>query len=101
METATHLIGTAAAVASTASFAPQAWKIIATRDVSGLSSRMYLLTVAAFALWLTYGWIKQDWALMVPNALCLALSGFIYIMLQLPPRSRDTVADLIGEPLSK
>ncbi len=41
-----QLIGIAAAVASTTSFAPQAWKIIKTRDVKGLSAPMYLITVA-------------------------------------------------------
>ena len=101
LDIATHLIGAAAAVASTASFAPQAWKIIRTRDVSGISARMYLLTLSAFALWLCYGVIKGDWALILPNGICLALSGFIYTMLRLSPRSRNTVADLIEDPLKE
>lgn len=94
-----HLIGIAAAFASTISFAPQAWKIIKTRDVSGLSAPMYLMTVSAFALWLSYGSLKSDWALIVPNALCLSLSGFIFVMICLPAKQRDKVADAIEEPL--
>jgi len=96
----TQIIGYTAAVISTVSFAPQAWKIIRTRDVGGLSGPMYSLTVAAFALWLSYGWLKSDWALIVPNALCLGLSGFIFMMISLPPRERGRVANLIEEPLS-
>ena len=56
-------IGILAAVASTASFAPQAWKIISTRDVDGLSAKMYALTVVGFLLWLSYGIGKGDWTL--------------------------------------
>lgn len=96
-----QLIGIAAAIASTVSFAPQAWKIIKTRDVTGLSTPMYLITVSAFALWLGYGWLKSDWALIMTNALCLALSGFIFVMISLPAKHRDKVADAIKEPLVK
>jgi MtN3 and saliva related transmembrane protein len=96
-----QIVGTAAAVASTISFAPQAWKIIRTRDVTGLSAPMYLITVSAFALWLSYGWLKSDWALIVPNALCFGLSGFILVMICLPKKNRQKVADAIEEPLRK
>lgn len=60
---------------------------------------MYLMTVSAFALWLGYGWLKSDWALIVPNALCLALSGFIFVMICLPAKLRDEVANVIEKPL--
>lgn len=89
------VVGTLAALASTASFAPQAWRIIRTRDVKGLSPAMYTLTVAAFALWLSYGALRRDWALIVPNALCLALSAFILTMTLLPRARRERVADAI------
>ncbi len=90
-----QIVGILAAIASTASFAPQAWKIVSTRDVKGLSRRMYALTVAGFALWLTYGIGKGDWALMVPNAICLTLTIFILAMLCMPRAKREVVADAI------
>jgi MtN3 and saliva related transmembrane protein len=96
---AAQLIGIGAAVASTVSFAPQAWMIIKTRDVTGLSAPMYLITVAAFALWVGYGWLKSDWALIVPNSLCFVLSGFIFLMICLPAKQRQKVADVIEDPL--
>lgn len=89
------LVGAAAAIASTASFAPQAWRIIRTRKVDGLSPGMYALTVSAFALWLAYGVLGADWALIVPNFLCLALSLFILSMIVASPRKRDDLADKI------
>ena len=88
-------IGILAAAASTASFAPQAWKIISTRDVEGLSVKMYALTVVGFLLWLSYGIGKGDWTLIGPNAICLALSLFIFAMIMMPQKKRDAVADVI------
>ncbi len=48
----TLVIGTGAALVSTVSFLPQAWKIIRTRNTSGISTGMYAMTVAGFLLWL-------------------------------------------------
>lgn len=87
--------GAAAALCSTASFAPQAWKIIRTRDTAAISGRMYVLTVAAFALWLGYGLLRADLALIAPNAVCLALSAFILVMKYLPQRQKDAVASTL------
>lgn len=92
---AAQVVGTLAAVASVTSFLPQAWKIIRTRDVEGLSPVMYLLTVSAFALWLAFGVLKNEWPLMVPNALCLAAAAFIFVMILLPSREREKVADTL------
>ncbi len=93
-------VGTMAAIASVVSFSPQAWKIIRTRDVKGLSSGMYALTVAAFALWMTYGLLRGDWALIVPNTLCLILSAFILMMILLPKSVRDNVSETLNDAIT-
>lgn len=56
---------------------------------------MYTLTVFGFTCWLTYGVLRGDFALIVPNAICLALSLFILTMILLPRRKREEVADTI------
>jgi MtN3 and saliva related transmembrane protein len=89
------LIGALAALCSTVSFVPQAWKIIRTRDTSGLSARMYAVTVTGFSLWLAYGIMLGEWPLIVTNAVCLALSAFILAMRILPQRKKEAVADLL------
>lgn len=89
------IIGSLAAAASVTSFAPQAWRIIRTRETEGLSVGMYALTVSAFALWLTFGIISDQWTIIVPNFLCLVLACFILMMLIVPARARDKVADAI------
>ncbi len=84
MDTIILITGSLAAMCSTISFLPQAWKIIKTRDTGSISARMYTLTVTGFALWLAYGILKSEWPLIVPNALCLLFSSFILTMKLLP-----------------
>jgi MtN3 and saliva related transmembrane protein len=89
------IIGYLAALCSTTSFAPQAWRIIKTRDTSAISMRMYLITVVGFALWLAYGLLKGEWPLILTNGICLALSAFILAMKLLPQRKKEAVADAL------
>ena len=91
------IIGTIAALCSTFSFAPQAWKIIQTRQTKDISTGMYLLTVLGFAAWTTYGVLLVQWPLIAANSICLALSAFILVMKLLPRRDKDAVADRIEE----
>ncbi|MBX6741603.1 MAG: SemiSWEET transporter [Acetobacteraceae bacterium] len=89
---ATTLVGACATVCSTASFVPQAWKVIRTRDTAAISKRMYVVTVAGFSLWLAYGLLLEQWPLILTNGICLALSAFILMMKLLPQRRREAVA---------
>lgn len=89
------IIGSLAAIASTVSFTPQAWKIIRTRDTDAISAGMYALTVTGFALWTAYGVMLGQWPLIVTNSICLLLSAFILTMKLLPRRERDKVADVL------
>jgi MtN3 and saliva related transmembrane protein len=90
------VLGIAAALCSTISFAPQAWKIIRTRETKDISTGMYLLTVAAFCLWASYGVVLRQWPLVASNGLCFLLSAFILTMKLLPRRDRNIVADAIA-----
>jgi MtN3 and saliva related transmembrane protein len=88
----TTIIGGLAAVVSTASFAPQAWKIIRSRKTKDISTGMYLLTVVGFALWIGFGIGLGQWPLIAANSICLLLSGFILLMKLLPASKKDAVA---------
>jgi MtN3 and saliva related transmembrane protein len=94
METAT-IIGSIAAVLSTASFTPQAWKIIKSRETKDISAGMYALTVTGFAMWTTYGILLTQWPLIVTNSICLVLSAFILTMKLLPEPKKNKVADIL------
>ena len=71
------LIGSVAAVLTTASFIPQAWHSFKTRDVSGISLGMYSVFTAGVALWLLYGVLLQSWPLMIANSITLLLASAI------------------------
>jgi MtN3 and saliva related transmembrane protein len=71
------VVGSGAALCSMSSFAPQALKIQRERDASSVSLRMYLVTVAGFALWVAYGVMLGSWPLVGSNLVCLALAAWI------------------------
>lgn len=91
----TTLIGAAAALCWTTSFAPQAWKVIKTRDTQSISAAMYGVTVAGFSLWLIYGWQLGSWPLIFTNAVCLMLAGFIFAMKLLTQERKEKVAEVL------
>ena len=91
MDVATF-VGALATICSTASFVPQAWKVVRTRDTSAISKRMYAITVAGFSLWLAYGVLLGQWPLIVTNGICLVLSAFILLMKALPRAQKEKVA---------
>ena len=88
----TTSLGYFAALLSTASFAPQAWKIIRSRQTRDISLGMYVLTVCGFAAWLAFGILRREWPLVASNGICLALAGFILLMKLLPASGKRKVA---------
>jgi MtN3 and saliva related transmembrane protein len=92
-------LGYGAAALSTTSFAPQAWKIIRSRKTHDISLGMYALTVAGFAAWLAFGILRREWPLVVSNAICLGLSGFILMMKCLPAAGKTKVAEGLTKTL--
>ncbi len=72
-----NTVGTAAAMCSMASFAPQMVKIWREKQAGGISIGMYAVTATGFALWTTYGVIIGRWPIAVSNMICLILSTAI------------------------
>jgi len=89
------IAGTLAALCSTISFVPQAWRIVRTRDTQAISPLTYSLTVTGFALWTAYGVGLGEWPLIITNSICFVLSAFILLMTLLPRAKRDAVAETI------
>lgn len=75
----TDMVGYAAALFTTAAFAPQAYVAIKHRDTKSLSLAMYIIFITGLILWLTYGVIKRDWALIASNAVTVTLAAMILI----------------------
>lgn len=75
-----ELIGVAAGCFTTASFAPQALKILKTRRVDDISLAMYLSFVFGVILWLVYGFEIASASLVVANAITLVLAGSVLVL---------------------
>jgi len=71
------MIGYGASVCSVASFIPQAAKVIRSRETRAISAKMYVLTVAGFALWTIFGIFRNELPIILTNAICFCLSALI------------------------
>ena len=86
------VIGGAAAICSTTSFAPQLLKLWRDKQGGEVSLGMYLLTVGAFALWSAYGLLLGSWPLLAANLVSLGLASAI-LALKLRYRRRAGPAE--------
>jgi len=68
-----NAVGVAAGLCSMASFFPQIVKIWKEKDASGVSLRMFAVTVCAFALWTAFGVLQNSWPVALSNGVCLVL----------------------------
>jgi MtN3 and saliva related transmembrane protein len=73
-------VGTAAALLSITSFAPQILKIWKEKDASSVSLRTYIVTVTGFSCWITYGILIKAWPVIASNIACLLMSGAVLVM---------------------
>ena len=71
------VVGTAAALLSITSFAPQIIKIWKEKDADSVSLRTYLVTVTGFACWIAYGVLIKAWPVIASNTACLVMSGAV------------------------
>ncbi len=74
------LLGYTAAFLTTVSFVPQVWRTFRTRDVSGISLRMYSIFTAGIAVWLAYGIVLKEVPMMLANSVSLVLACTVLVM---------------------
>jgi MtN3 and saliva related transmembrane protein len=73
-------LGLLAGGLTTASFVPQVTKIWKTKSAEDVSLTMFVAFCVGVALWLTYGIIKKDWAILATNGVTLILGLAILLM---------------------
>ncbi|OYT73956.1 MAG: hypothetical protein CFK52_00340 [Chloracidobacterium sp. CP2_5A] len=78
--TALTALGLIAGALTSFSFALQAWRSWRTKSVKDVSGGMYVVFSAGVLLWLTYGLLRHDVALIVWNALTLVLVALILML---------------------
>lgn len=75
-----EVIGAVAAVLTTGSFLPQAYKVLRTRETAAISLVMYSMFTAGVTLWLIFGLYTMQWSIIIANAVTVVLAGVILIM---------------------
>ncbi|AGX45099.1 SemiSWEET transporter [Clostridium saccharobutylicum] len=68
------MIGNIAALLTTLSFLPQAFKVIKTKNTEGISLLMYAMFVLGVFLWSIYGYMIGDMAILVSNTITFILA---------------------------
>ncbi|MDP7537759.1 MAG: SemiSWEET transporter [Methylococcales bacterium] len=74
-----EFIGYMAAFCTTISFLPQAYLTLKTRDAESLSLGMYSTFTLGVLLWLLYGLLIEDKAIVFANVITFVLSATILI----------------------
>ena len=74
------MLGYAAATLTSLSFVPQAWRTFRTKDVSGISLKMYSVFTLGVAVWLAYGIVLGEVPMMLANGLTLVLACAVLVM---------------------
>ena len=75
---AIQILGLAAGTITSITFLPQVIQIWKTKSVKDLSLQMLLLLILGVSMWLTYGILVLDAAIIYTNSMVLAMS---FIML--------------------
>lgn len=83
------MIGSIAAVLTTAAFIPQAIKIIKTKDTAGISLGMYSMFTLGVFLWILHGFIMKDPAVIIANIFTFV---FAIIILSFKIKYKDGIS---------
>lgn len=88
---ATPIIGTLAAVLTTAANLPQAYSIIRKKSAKDIAAGTYVLLFLGTALWTVYGSIRTDWPIITCNGIAALSSGIILILKGISQRRLEKI----------
>ena len=71
------IIGSLAAFLTTASFLPQAIKVLRTRETAAISLVMYSMFTTGVTFWGIYGVMTMQWSIIIANAVTVVLASII------------------------
>jgi MtN3 and saliva related transmembrane protein len=77
---ASDILGYLAGTLTTVSLLPQVWRTFRTKDVSGISLKMYFIFTVGIAIWLAYGIVLGEVPMIVANSVSLVLACLVLAM---------------------
>ncbi|MDZ5255232.1 SemiSWEET transporter [Clostridium sp. LIBA-8841] len=89
------MIGSLAAILTTASFIPQAIKVIKTKDTSGISLIMYSMFTIGVFLWIIHGFIINDLAVILANS-CTFIFAVIILFFKIKYKDGVTKENIVN-----
>ena len=72
-----QIIGITAGILTATSLIPQLAKIIKDKKADDVSPMMLIILMAGLALWTTYGFMKEDWPIIITNAFSFLLNTVV------------------------
>ena len=80
----TTILGFIAALFTTICNIPQAVKIIRTKETKGVSTLTYLALLTGLILWVVYGILRNDWPVIIANAISATFCAIVLILKLMP-----------------
>jgi MtN3 and saliva related transmembrane protein len=74
MQYTTYILGVLAATFTSLSYLPQVKKAIPRGSTSDLSLKMLVALSTGLSLWVLYGFLKEDWVIMLANMIGATLA---------------------------
>ena len=75
-----EVLGILAAIGTTSSFIPQAYKVFKTKKTEDLSLGMFLLFCGGTVLWIIYGAMIKSFPVLLANSVTFVLAFYILMM---------------------
>jgi MtN3 and saliva related transmembrane protein len=90
------LLGAVAGVCTSFSFVPQVQKAWQGSDTAAISKRMYVISLAAFGLWIVHGIMIGSAPIILFNAVNIVCSGLILALKRRGARAGEAAPDRIA-----
>lgn len=75
-----QILGLLAALLTTISNIPQAYKIIKTKETKGVSVWSNLVLFAGLVIWTVYGLMRNDWPVIIANTISAMITAAVVLL---------------------
>jgi len=76
----TTIIGLSAALMTTISNIPQAYKIIKTKETKAVSAWSNIVLFTGLAVWVVYGFLREDWPIIISNLISATITAIVIFL---------------------
>jgi MtN3 and saliva related transmembrane protein len=90
------LLGAVAGMCTSYSFVPQVQKAWQGSDTAAISKRMYVISLAAFGLWIAHGIMIGSMPIILFNAANIACAGLILALKLRGARASEAASDRVA-----